>query len=153
MRRRPRRAGITRLSNAQRRRQSIVRTKRTQPLVYLEKVRRTFGHGATSVHAVRGIDLTIFAGQFIVLMGPSGSGKTPLLNLIGGLDLPTAGRVFYAGRDMQSFSRHQMIHWRRHEVGFVFQTFGLLPALTALENVELGLHIAGVPFAKRRKEA
>src|SRR5690606_9155861 len=91
-----------------------------------------------------GVDLDIHIGEFVTLMGRSGSGKTTLLNLIGGLDQPTRGRVVYDGRDLKSFSQRELTRWRRTQVGFIFQAFALLPALTALENVELPLRVAGV---------
>ncbi len=105
------------------------------------------------VHALQGVDLDIHIGEFVTLMGRSGSGKTTLLNLIGGLDQPTRGRVVYDGRDLKSFSQRELTRWRRSQVGFIFQAFALLPALTALENVELPLRIAGVSPKKAHARA
>ena len=115
------------------------------PLLRLEGVERTYTLGGREVHALRGIDLEIHEGQFVTLRGRSGSGKTTLLNLMGGLDRPTRGRVWYRGRDLATFSQSELTRWRRREVGLVFQAFALLPALTAFENVELPLRIAGCP--------
>lgn len=100
-----------------------------------------------------GVSLSIPQGRLVALMGPSGSGKTTLLNLMGGLDRPTKGRVLYEGTDIQTFSARRALAWRRKELGFVFQSFALIPTLSAVENVEIGLHIAGVPFRERRRRA
>lgn len=125
------------------------------PLLRLEAVERTYTVGGREVHALRGIDLAIEQGQFVALRGRSGSGKTTLLNLMGGLDRPTRGRVLYRGRDLSTFSRTELTLWRRREVGLIFQAHALLPALTAYENVELPLRIAGFSpkeAAKRVRE-
>lgn len=100
--------------------------------------------GGQEVRAVNGVDLTVRAGSFVALKGRSGSGKTTLLNMMGGLDRPTEGRVYFRGRDLSTFSEGELTRWRRQEVGLVFQAFALLPALTAVENVELPLRIARV---------
>jgi len=113
-------------------------------LIRLEGVERTYRLGAQEVRALKGIDLEVRQGSFIALMGRSGSGKTTLLNLMGGLDRPTAGRVLYMGRDLASFSERELTLWRRRELGLIFQAYALLPALTAIENVELPLRIVGV---------
>lgn len=119
------------------------RSSAQSPLFRLEGVERTFRFGSREVHALAGLDLTVEAGRLVALMGRSGSGKTTTLNLMGGLDRPTAGRVLYRGRDLAGFSDRELTLWRRREVGFVFQAFALLPSLTAFENVELPLRIAG----------
>lgn len=123
------------------------------PLLQLDRVDRVYGQGSTRVHAVKGVSLSIQGGQMVALMGPSGSGKTTLLNLMGGLDRPTGGRVLYEGVDIHTFSSRRALHWRRKEIGFIFQAFALIPTLSAVENVEIGLHIAGVPFRERRRRA
>lgn len=115
----------------------------SEPLLRLEGVERTYTLGGREVHALRGIDLEIECGQFVALRGRSGSGKTTLLNLMGGLDQPTRGRIFYRGRELSTFSQAELTRWRRLEVGLIFQAYALLPALTAYENVELPLRIAG----------
>lgn len=122
-------------------------------LVRVEGVHRTFRLAGREVHALQGVDLDIHAGEFVTLMGRSGSGKTTLLNLIGGLDQPTRGRIAYDGRDLKSYSQADLTRWRRTQVGFIFQAFALLPALTALENVELPLRIAGISPRKANARA
>jgi putative ABC transport system ATP-binding protein len=114
---------------------------------------RTYGHGESSVHALRGIDLEIKSGQFVALKGRSGTGKTTLLNCVGGLDQPTAGTVRIFGRDLAGLDERQLTDWRRREVGFIFQGYGLLPTLSAFENVELMLRIAGLPRRRRAERA
>lgn len=113
------------------------------PLIRLEKVERVYRLGNQEVHALKGIDLEVGQGSFIALMGRSGSGKTTLLNMMGGLDRPTSGRVAYMGRDLASLSERELTRWRRQEIGLIFQAYALLPALTAIENVELPLRIVG----------
>ena len=111
---------------------------------------RLFGSGDNPVFAVRDLTFNIQSGEFVVLLGRSGSGKTTLLNLLGGLDAPTEGRVVFAGRDLSSLSESEITEMRRREVGYVFQAYGLLPLLSAYENVELPLRINGVPRRERR---
>lgn len=106
-------------------------------LVHLDGVTKSYQMGEVTVHALREVSLKIEAGDFVVLLGPSGSGKTTLLNLIGGLDVPTTGKVFVRGVDVGSFDEQQRTVYRRDTVGFIFQFFNLIPTLTALENVEL----------------
>jgi ABC-type lipoprotein export system ATPase subunit len=113
------------------------------PAVEAVDVQRIYKVGAREVHALRGISLRVEPGQFVALKGRSGSGKTTLLNCIGGLDQPTAGQVLIFGQDTARMSERQRTHWRAQEVGFIFQSFGLLPTLSAYENVELMLRIAG----------
>jgi ABC-type lipoprotein export system ATPase subunit len=105
------------------------------------------------VPALRGVNLRIESGQFVAMKGRSGSGKTTLLNCIGGLDHPTSGAVYVYGRDLAKLNEEQLTQWRRESVGFVFQSFGLLPTLSAYENVELMLRIAGVHSRERRERA
>jgi putative ABC transport system ATP-binding protein len=114
---------------------------------------RIYRTGAQEVPALRGISLEVESGRFVAIKGRSGSGKTTLLNCIGGLDHPTSGSVHVFGRDISTLSERELTHWRRNRVGFIFQSFGLLPTLSAYENVELMLRIAGVPGKKRRDRA
>jgi len=111
--------------------------------IRLERVVKTYGDGEVAVHALRGIDLEIEAGQFVVVLGPSGSGKTTLMNLIGGIEPPTSGRITVAGRELTTLDDRALTAYRRAEVGFIFQFFNLVPTLTALENVALVAELVG----------
>jgi len=102
--------------------------------------------GEVDVHALRNASLDIEVGEFLVIVGPSGSGKSTLLNLIGGMDRPTSGEVWYDGRDLARCSDRELTEYRRSEVGFVFQFYNLVPMLTALENVEVGTEISDAPM-------
>ena len=112
--------------------------------VALTKVYRM---GEVEVHALRGVDLALDEREFVVLLGPSGSGKSTLLNILGGLDVPTSGRVFYRGRELTRASESELTRYRRNHVGFVFQFYNLIPSLTARENVALVTEISRDPFA------
>ncbi len=109
--------------------------------------------GQAEVAALRGVRLRVEAGRFIALKGRSGSGKTTLLNCLGGLDRPSKGTLSIFGRDLMGLDDGQITHWRREQVGFVFQSFGLLPTLSAYENVELVLRLNGVGGQQRRERA
>jgi putative ABC transport system ATP-binding protein len=111
--------------------------------VQAEAVSRRYGHGEATVHALRGVSIAVPAGQFTAVMGPSGSGKSTLMHLLAGLDRPTDGRVRIGGEDITRMSDKQLTKLRRRHIGFVFQTFNLLPTLTAQENVLLPMAIAG----------
>lgn len=113
------------------------------PLVELSGVGRRYTIGGNEVVALADVSLRVAAEDLVVVLGPSGSGKTTLLNVIGALDSPTEGRVVVAGQDITRASRKELFEFRRHGVSFVFQTFNLFPALTALENVEFGADAAG----------
>jgi putative ABC transport system ATP-binding protein len=102
--------------------------------------------GEVDVHALRGVDLDLYAGEFVVLLGPSGSGKSTLLNILGGLDVPTSGTVFYRGQQLTKFDDAALTRYRREHVGFVFQFYNLIPSLTARENVALVTDIAVRPM-------
>ncbi len=114
---------------------------------------RVYKFGSQEVAALRGIDLQIEPSCFIALKGRSGSGKTTLLNCLAGLDRPTAGRVSVFGKDLAGMNENQLTRWRREQVGLVFQSFGLLPTLSAYENVELMLRLAGVGGGERHTRA
>jgi len=116
----------------------------TEPLLAASGVTRIFPSRAGEVTACRDVDLEVFAGELLVIHGPSGSGKTTLLNLLGGLDRPTHGTVFFGGRDLAGLDDRELLALRRHQFGHVFQTFGLLPMLSAAENVEIPLRIVGM---------
>jgi len=102
--------------------------------------------GELEVPALRGIDLDLYGGEFLVLLGPSGSGKSTLLNILGGLDVPTSGRVYYRGGELTGASEAELTRYRRYHVGFVFQFYNLIPSLTARENVALVTEIVPRPF-------
>jgi putative ABC transport system ATP-binding protein len=114
---------------------------------------RTYMRGSTEVRAVRDVDLEIHAADYMAVVGPSGSGKSTLLNLLGGIDLPSSGNVSLLGHDTRSLSDRRLTRLRLEKVGFVFQRFHLLPALTATENVELPMAEAGTPGSERRRRA
>jgi putative ABC transport system ATP-binding protein len=107
---------------------------------------KVYRMGEVEVHALRGVDLELYAGEFVVLLGPSGSGKSTLLNILGGLDVPTSGTVFYRGQQLTQFDDAGLTRYRRENVGFVFQFYNLIPSLTARENVALVTDIAAKPM-------
>ncbi|MFY1701145.1 ABC transporter ATP-binding protein [Micromonospora sp. WMMA1923] len=123
----------------------------TGPVVLVEGLHRRFGRGERAVHAVRDVSLSAGRGELVAIRGRSGAGKTTLLNLVGGLDRPDAGRVVVAGREVTTASERELLDLRRDRIGFVFQSFGLLPILSAAENVGVPLRLARVPAAQREK--
>ena len=116
-------------------------------------LRKTYVMGDQQIHAVNGVDIEIRYGEYVALMGPSGSGKSTFMNLIGAPDSPTEGEYYIAGQLASKMSDDELAYIRNREIGFVFQTFNLLPRLTALQNVELPLVYAGVPPAQRTERA
>jgi len=139
--------GPGRLSGQERRPPVDARAGAAGTRIDLDGVCRWFGAGDTVVKAVDDVNLHVDEAAFVVVLGPSGSGKTTLLNLIGALDAPTAGTIRLAGRDLTTASRAERTLIRRHTVSFIFQSFNLFPALTALENVQFGADVAGRPDA------
>ncbi|MDJ0340286.1 ABC transporter ATP-binding protein [Streptomyces sp. H10-C2] len=124
-----------------------------QPVLQLQELTRVHGSGTTEVHALRGIDLSVHPGELVAVMGPSGSGKSTLLTIAGGLDLPTSGRVLVEGTDLTTANRKQIAALRRRSIGYVFQDYNLIPALTAVENVALPRELDGTSARKARREA
>ena len=124
-----------------------------QPILKLRGITRDFKLGSQIVHVLKGIDLDIFKNQYVALMGPSGSGKSTLMNLLGCLDTPTAGSYELNGNDVSVMGDNELAEIRNHEIGFVFQTFNLLPRSTALENVALPLVYAGLGKEEREARA
>ncbi|MFE5866295.1 ABC transporter ATP-binding protein [Streptomyces virginiae] len=124
-----------------------------RPVLQLDQLVRTHGSGATEVHALRGINLSVFPGELVAVMGPSGSGKSTLLTLAGGLDTPSSGRVIVEGTDITTASRKQLAALRRRSIGYVFQDYNLIPALTAAENVALPRELDGISARKARASA
>ena len=125
----------------------------TPPVISAQGLTRVFGSGGGQVTAVNGVSLDVFPGEFLAVTGRSGSGKTTLLNLMAGLDRPTAGKVLFEGYDLTTLSEDELVKLRRLKTGFVFQSFGLMPLLSAHENVEMPLHISGTPWRERRRRA
>ena len=107
---------------------------------------KVYSTGEVEIHALRGVDLDLYAGEFVVLLGPSGSGKSTLLNILGGLDVPSAGSVRYRDHDLSTADEEALTRFRREHVGFVFQFYNLIPSLTARENVEVVTEIASHPM-------
>ncbi|MET0791600.1 MAG: ABC transporter ATP-binding protein [Polyangiaceae bacterium] len=128
-------------------------TTESTPIIRLQDVGKTFYRGKEPLEVLRRIDLTIAEGAYEALMGPSGSGKSTLLNLIAGLDQPTRGKLVVAGSDLGAMGEGQRAAWRAANIGFVFQTYNLMPVLTALENVELPLLLTKLPSSERKKRA
>lgn len=121
------------------------------PIVDVRGLERSYAQGELTVRALRGVDLQIESGEFTALMGPSGSGKTTLLNAIGGLDTPTAGTVTLDGINLTSLSSAELADLRLERIGFIFQSYNLIPVLSAYENAEFVLMLQGMPEAERRK--
>jgi len=119
-------------------------------VVRMMGVTKDYGEGTGIVHALRGIDLELHAGDFITLAGPSGSGKSTLLNIIGGLDRPTAGRIEFEDRDIGKMTGSELSRLRKERIGFIFQAYNLIPVLTAFENAEYVLMLKGVPSTERK---
>ncbi|MDH6705152.1 MULTISPECIES: ABC transporter ATP-binding protein [unclassified Kitasatospora] len=126
---------------------------RQTPVLHLENVTRVHGQGAAQVQALRGIDLKVHPGEFVAVMGPSGSGKSTLLTLAGGLDTPTDGQVLVEGVALGGLTRKRLAQVRRRSVGYVFQDYNLIPALTAGENISLPRELDGLSARAARREA
>ena len=122
-------------------------------LIQLDEVTKTYDAGESAVQALRGIDVAIQQGEFVAIIGPSGSGKSTLMHIIGCLDSPSEGKYWLDGEDVATLSARALARIRNQKIGFVFQTFNLLPRATILKNVELPLLYAGLPRAERRERA
>jgi len=122
-------------------------------VISTEEISRSFGSREQVVMAVNRVTMDVHSGESLALVGRSGSGKTTLLNLIAGLDQPTSGKAIFEGRELAALSEKELVELRRHKIGFIFQSFGLIPLLSAYENVELPLHISGVSWRERRRRA
>ena len=128
-------------------------TQSEQTLIRLQGVGKTYYRGKEAIEVLKGLNLDMPEGAFEALMGPSGSGKSTLLNLIAGLDSPSNGTIIVSGEDLGKMSEAQRAKWRSQNVGFIFQTYNLLPVLTAAENVELPLLLTSVASSERRTRA
>ncbi|MBI2619730.1 MAG: ABC transporter ATP-binding protein [Ignavibacteriales bacterium] len=124
-----------------------------EEIIRTEDLGKIYEENGIPVHALRGVTTIVHKGDFLVIAGPSGSGKTTLLNLIGALDRPSRGKVFFEGRDLSKKSKSELASIRLHRLGFIFQAYNLIPVLTALENVEFTMMLLGVSEAERRKQA
>lgn len=123
------------------------------PVLQTLSLSKTYSEGPVDVHALRNINLEILPGEFTVIVGPSGSGKTTLLNMLGGLDTPSEGKVFVAGTDISNMTENELIDFRLHHIGFVFQAYNLIPVLTAEENVSFILDLQGRPASEIKTRA
>lgn len=126
---------------------------RDAPQIRIEELHRDFVMGDQVVHAVNGITTEVAAGEFLAVMGPSGSGKSTLLYLIGGLDRPTGGEIWVHGREIAGLDENELAAYRRREIGFIFQSYFLVPTMTALQNVQFPMIFAQVPAAEREPRA
>jgi putative ABC transport system ATP-binding protein len=124
-----------------------------RPAIRLESIRKTYGEGDTAVHAIAHVDLSVPRGQYVAIMGASGSGKSTLMNIVGCLDAPSAGRYLLDGVDVRRLDEAQLSTVRNKKIGFIFQSFNLIPRTSALSNVELPLIYAGVGGRERRERA
>jgi putative ABC transport system ATP-binding protein len=120
-----------------------------EAVFHVQQLTKIYVSGTVEVHALRGIDLTILAGEAVVLLGPSGSGKSTLLNILGGLDRPTSGKIYFRDEELTALDDRALTQFRRNHVGFVFQFYNLIPSLTAYENVALVAEIADNPMSAR----
>ena len=118
-----------------------------------ENLGKIYDDDGVPVHALRGINLTINRGEYLVIAGPSGSGKTTLLNLLGTLDKPTKGKIYFENKDLTNKKKRELSDFRLHKFGFIFQAYNLIPVLTALENIEFTMMLLGIPEKERRRRA
>jgi len=122
-------------------------------IISLKNITKTYGNGDQGYEALKGISLNISEGEFVAIMGPSGSGKSTTMHILGALDTPTSGQYFLKGKDISSYNSDELAYIRNREIGFVFQSFNLLPRTTVLKNVERPMVYAGIPAEKREKRA
>ena len=122
-------------------------------IIKAEKLEKIYQDNGVPVHALRGIDLNVSKGEYIVIAGPSGSGKTTLLNLLGALDKPTSGKIFFEGDDITEKPKNFLSSMRLHKLGFIFQAYNLIPVLSAIENIEFSMMLLGIPENERKDKA
>lgn len=118
----------------------------SEQYIKFEDVKKSYGSGSAQINALAGVDFEINKGEFCILLGSSGAGKTTLLNMLGGMDTVTSGTIEFDGREVSAFNKKELIEYRRHDVGFVFQFYNLIPNLTALENVEIAAQLCKNPI-------
>jgi len=121
------------------------------PMIFVENVTKTYSKAGSDVTPLANANLTVAAGEFVVMMGPSGSGKSTLLNLVAGIDKPSRGKVVVSGEDITDYTEDELAEWRTRAIGYIFQQFNLMPILTAYENVELPLLLLPLKAPQRRK--
>ena len=121
-------------------------TDMSEPYIQFDNVRKSYGSGQTQIQALKDVSFSINKGEFCVLLGSSGAGKTTLLNMLGVMDTVTGGKIYFDGKEVSSFNKKELIEYRRHDVGFVFQFYNLVPNLTALENVEIAAQLCRNPL-------
>ncbi|MEV4148510.1 ABC transporter ATP-binding protein [Amycolatopsis sp. NPDC049691] len=126
---------------------------RAKPVIAVSGLRKTYGAGETAVHALRGVDLAVWPGEYVAIMGASGSGKSTLLNMLGCLDVPTSGQYLLDGFGVGKLNERQLALLRNRKIGFIFQSFNLVPRTSALSNVELPLVYSGLKRSERRRRA
>jgi len=124
-----------------------------KPIIQLKKVWKTYKMGEANVHALQGIDLHVYPGEFLAIQGPSGSGKSTAMNLVGCLDVPTKGEVYLDGENIAKLTESDLAQIRGRKIGFIFQKFNLIDTLTALENVMLPMTFQGISESERKKQA
>ncbi len=122
-------------------------------LISLKDITKTYGHGTDTYQALKGITLNVYEGEFVAIMGPSGSGKSTTMHILGALDTPTSGTYILKGKDISTYNDDELARIRNREIGFVFQSFNLLPRTTVLKNVERPMMYAGIPAEKRYARA
>jgi len=122
-------------------------------IVKAEKLEKIYQDNGVPVHALKGVDLTISKGEYVVIAGPSGSGKTTLLNMLGALDKPTNGKIYFEGEDITLKDKNTLSQIRLRKLGFIFQAYNLIPVLSALENIEFSMMLLGVPEKEREEKA
>ncbi len=122
-------------------------------IIKAEKLDKVYQDNGVPVHALRGVDLSISKGEYVVIAGPSGSGKTTLLNMLGALDKPTGGKIYFEGEDITVKNKNVLSQMRLHKLGFIFQAYNLIPVLSAIENIEFSMMLLGIPDKEREDKA
>lgn len=122
-------------------------------IIKAEKLEKVYQDNGIPVNALRGVDLSINKGEYVVIAGPSGSGKTTLLNMLGALDKPTGGKIYFEGEDITNKDKNTLSKIRLHKLGFIFQAYNLIPVLSALENIEFSMMLLGIPDKERKDKA